>query len=100
MMTFGDWLLAQQNRADWIGDLARHAARDRGFPRSGAPGDIRRRVLGQAWDEDTLGALDDALTEWRTLRARMDRGGVAHFGASATSILSSRDSARPIAFSA
>ncbi len=70
---FGPWLLRQRGRQGFIGDLAAYAARDRRFPAAGSARQVCSHVLGQAIDEDMRGALDDALTEWRTglLRSAM-----------------------------
>jgi hypothetical protein len=74
-MPFGAWLVTQKDRPGYIGDLARTAARDRSFPTRGASRQVFARVLSQVWDEDTLTALEDALTEWRTLIARAVKAG-------------------------
>jgi hypothetical protein len=68
VMAFGRWLLQQRGRDDHIGRLADYAAKDRGFPRNGTSRQVQQRILGQAFDEDAMTALEDALTEWRTLR--------------------------------
>ena len=70
LIPFGSWLLGQHERPCYIGRLARHAARDRHFPRHGCPREVRARVLGQVWDEDTVAALGDAACEWRGLITR------------------------------
>lgn len=67
---FGGWLLEQRHRACYIGGLARAAARDRAFPTAGTVRQVRARILGQVWDEDTLGAIEDAVTEWSTMLSR------------------------------
>lgn len=63
---FGAWLLRQRRRPCYIGRLARFAARDPGFPRHGSPREVTARIAGGVWDEDTIAALQDAATEWRT----------------------------------
>lgn len=67
---FGAWLLRQGSRPCYIGRLARYAARDRRFPRHGSPREVAARIAGQAWDEDTIAALQDAACEWRGLILR------------------------------
>ena len=65
---FGEWLVAQAGRHDWVGRLGDQAARDRGFPRGGSPEDVRLRVSAQGADSDAFEQLEDAEAEW--LRAR------------------------------
>lgn len=62
---FGAWLLGQRHRDDYIGTLAKAACTDPRFPRRGTGREVWNRVTGQAFDQDTLTALQDALTEWR-----------------------------------
>lgn len=63
---FGPWLLAQRSRRDqWIGQLARLAAADPGFPRQGTAEQVRSRIQSQGLDHDMCGALYDALAQWR-----------------------------------
>jgi len=65
-LSFGRWLSSQKVRDDWIGDLARAAARDRRFPWSAEPLDIfdhvRRHMGGE--DATVLHAVQAALDEW------------------------------------
>lgn len=64
-MTFAAWLLAQQHRTDWIGDLARAARNDPQFPRQAAPLAIYDRVRAHLGDDaQMLHALHAALNEW------------------------------------
>jgi hypothetical protein len=64
-MTFGRFLSAQTDRDDWIGELARSAAKDRRFPWAAEPIDqhdhIGRHLGGNA---DVLHAFQAALDEW------------------------------------
>ncbi|PTQ12977.1 hypothetical protein CLG96_02200 [Sphingomonas oleivorans] len=63
--SFGRWLLAQAGRDDWIGDLARAAKNDPGFPRRGESEDVLRRVRSTAADGDMWQAARAAEREWR-----------------------------------
>jgi hypothetical protein len=67
---FGAWLLSQRGRHGYIGRLATFATRDPGFPRRGTPRQVADRIARAAWDDDTISAYQDALTEWRTLLRR------------------------------
>jgi hypothetical protein len=62
---FGDWLLSQKGRGDWIDDLATAARKDPGFPKSGDPEDVRKRMktleIGEA---DVFEQIDDAERCW------------------------------------
>lgn len=65
--SFARYLRAQKIRADWIGELARAAERDRRFPWAREPLDMDDRVL--EWlragaDPDARHALHAALAEW------------------------------------
>lgn len=61
---FGEWLLRQSSRKDWIGDLAKAAKADRSFPKGGTVDDVRRRLQEQGADGDVHEALDDAELDW------------------------------------
>ena len=61
---FGEWLLGQKGRPDWIGELARAAARDAGFPRLGMPYDVLDHVRPLAADGDMTQAVDAAADKW------------------------------------
>lgn len=61
---FGGWLLAQQARAGWVGDLAKAAKADRGFPRDGSPDAVRRRLNEMQAESDMFEAVDAAESEW------------------------------------
>lgn len=70
---FGAWLLSQRRRDDYIGELAKAAATDPRFPRRGSGRQVWDRITSQAFDQDTLTALQDALTEWRRTITRACR---------------------------
>lgn len=61
---FGEWLLAQQDRKGWIGDLAKAAKTDRDFPKRGSPDEVRKRLQQMGADGDVFEALDDAELDW------------------------------------
>ncbi|WEK00635.1 MAG: YozE family protein [Candidatus Sphingomonas phytovorans] len=56
----GRWLLGQAGRDDAIGDLARAAKADRGFPKDGDYEAISRRLNQLQADGDTHEALEQA----------------------------------------
>lgn len=64
MTAFGAWLVSQQDRAGWIGDLAKAAKADRKFPRNGDPDDVRKHLNNSQADSDMLEAVDDAENLW------------------------------------
>lgn len=68
-MTFGNWLLAQAGRDEWIGALARAAAGDAEFPISGSADIVRLRLTELQADSDMFEQLDDAEREWAAGRA-------------------------------
>lgn len=61
---FGTWLIGQHSRPGWIGDLARAAAGDRTFPRSGDPGTVRGHLNRMHAEADMFEALEDAEALW------------------------------------
>ncbi len=65
--TFGTWLLAQQTRKGWVGDLAKAAKADRAFPKRGSPDDVRKRLQEMGAEGDVYEALDDAELDWSGL---------------------------------
>lgn len=66
-VTFGEWLLQQQDRTGWIGNLAKAAKSDRDFPKRGSPDDVRKRLQQQGADGDAFEAVDDAELDWASL---------------------------------
>jgi len=64
---FGHWLVAQVDRDGWIGDLAKAAKADRGFPRDGDPDAVRGHLGAKQADSDMIEAVDDAETIWLRL---------------------------------
>ena len=62
--SLGRWLLAQQARTDAIGDLAKAARGDRGFPVDGDFKAISARLNELGADGDMHQALDDAEIDW------------------------------------
>jgi hypothetical protein len=65
--SFGSWLLGQIDREGWIGDLAKAAKADRGFPREGDPDAVRRHLGEKQAESDMLEAVDDAEGLWLRL---------------------------------
>jgi len=63
---FGRWLLEQTKRDGWIGDLAKAAKADRGFPKEGDPDAVRKRLNDLQAEGDMFEAVDDAETAWLT----------------------------------
>lgn len=61
---FGAWLLRQDKRDGWIGDLARAAKTDRQFPREGDPEAVRKRMREMQADGDAWAAIDEAEDDW------------------------------------
>lgn len=61
---FGRWLLMQTGRGGLIGELAKCAVADRGFPKDGDPEAVRQRLrVGQA-EGDMFEAVDEAELDW------------------------------------
>ncbi len=60
--TFRSWLARQKKRDDAIGDLARDAARDRCFPRSG---DLARYQAHLDKHDACLAAYETLIDAWR-----------------------------------
>ena len=68
-MSFGRWLSSQKVRDDWIGELARSAAKDSRFPWAGEPLDMQDRIrAAMGGDADVLHAFQAALDEWNGAR--------------------------------
>ncbi len=63
-LAFGEWVLAQKDRAGLIGELAAGAAADRAFPKQGNPEDVRARLRVLQADGDMFEAVDDAELDW------------------------------------
>ena len=61
---FGEWLVKQVKRDDWIGTLAKSAKADLRFRSNSPPDDLRKRLQEAGAEGDTFEALDDAETEW------------------------------------
>jgi hypothetical protein len=64
---FGEWLLTQKDRKGWVGDLAKAAKADPGFPKRGDPDDVRKRLKDLGASGDVYEALDDAELDWLAL---------------------------------
>ena len=61
---FGRWLLMQVGRGGLVGELAKCAMADRGFPKDGDPEAVRLRLrVGQA-EGDMFEAVDEAELDW------------------------------------
>ena len=63
---FGQWLLKQRDRGDWVDGLADAARADRTFPKNGDPEAVRAHLRKQQADGDAFAAIDDAEAEWQT----------------------------------
>ncbi|MDV3477837.1 hypothetical protein [Sphingobium yanoikuyae] len=63
-IAFGTWLIGQHGRDGWIGDLARAAKADRGFPRHGDPDAVRLHLNKMQAESDMFEAVDDAERLW------------------------------------
>ncbi|MGF7150081.1 hypothetical protein FHS96_003739 [Sphingomonas zeicaulis] len=63
-LPFGNWLLGQHGRSDWIGDLARAAKADRAFPKAGDADAARHRLSAMGAEADMFEALEAAEIEW------------------------------------
>lgn len=61
---FGRWLLMQVERGGLVGELAKGAKGDRGFPRDGDPEAVRKRLSILQADGDMFEALDEAELDW------------------------------------
>ncbi|WP_336974128.1 hypothetical protein [Sphingobium aromaticiconvertens] len=61
---FGEWLVKQVKRDDWIGTLAKSAKADFRFRANSTPDDLRKRLQEAGAEGDTFEALDDAEVEW------------------------------------
>jgi len=69
---FGTWLLEQSKRPGSLGELAKAAKLDRGFPKNGSADDVRKRFAQAGADGDAFEALDDAEREYeREARTRL-----------------------------
>jgi len=64
---FGEWLLKQDKRKDWIADLAKWAKSDIRFPKHGSADDVRKRLTDIAAEGDAFEALDDAELDWSAM---------------------------------
>lgn len=63
--SFGAWLLAQANRKDAVGTLAKIAKTDSAFPHSGNPEQVFGRLNATGADPEMFEAVEDAEVEWR-----------------------------------
>jgi len=69
MVMFGEWLLAQAAREDWIGDLARMAVGDAHFAPGWSADDLRIHMSVPDTDPELFVTLDDAEREWQCCQA-------------------------------
>jgi uncharacterized protein YozE (UPF0346 family) len=63
-LAFGQWLLAQRGRGDWVDGIADAARADRTFPKKGDPEAVRAHLRNQQADGDAFAAVDDAESDW------------------------------------
>ena len=61
---FGQWLLDQTKRGDWISDLAKGMRALPNFTKSGTPDDLRALLHLSGATGDDFEALDDAELAW------------------------------------
>ena len=61
---FGQWLMAQKDRSDLVGQLAASAVIDRRFPRNGDPEAVRKHLSAMQAEGDMFAAVDDAESDW------------------------------------
>ena len=61
---FGQWLMAQKDRSDLVGQLAAGAVVDRRFPRNGDPETVRKHLSAMQAEGDMFVAVDDAESDW------------------------------------
>ena len=63
-MSFGAWLLTQQDAGGFVGQLANAATIDRTFPKSGDVDAARKWLQANRASGDDWEALEDAETKW------------------------------------
>ena len=61
---FGQWLMAQKDRRDLVGQLAAGAVVDRRFPHTGDPDAVRKHLSAMQAEGDMFAAVDDAESDW------------------------------------
>ena len=61
---FGQWLMAQKDRSDLVGQLAAGAVVDRRFPHTGDPDAVRKHLRAMQAEGDMFAAVDDAESDW------------------------------------
>jgi hypothetical protein len=61
---FGQWLMAQKDRSDLVGQLAAGAVVDRRFPRNGNPEAVRKHLSAMQAEGDMFAGVDDAESDW------------------------------------
>jgi hypothetical protein len=61
---FGQWLMAQKDRSDLVGQLAAGAVVDRRFPRTGDPDAVRKHLSAMQAEGDMFAGVDDAESDW------------------------------------
>ena len=64
---FGQWLIQQDQRSGAIGDLAKHAKADRGFPRNGDVRDAWKRLNSIQAEGDLYDAMEEAELDYLAL---------------------------------
>ena len=57
---FGQWLMAQNDRSDLVGQLAAGAAVDRRLPRNGDPEAVRKHLSAMQAEGDMFAAVDES----------------------------------------
>ncbi len=64
---FGQWLLAQRDRGNWIDGLVDAARRDPAFPKRGDPDQVRDHLQARGADADAFEQVDDAERCWLSM---------------------------------
>ena len=64
---FGRWLIDQDQRSGSIGELAKHAKNDRGFPRSGDSKAVWKHLNAIQVDSDLYDAMEEAELDYHAL---------------------------------
>lgn len=64
---FGQWLIEQDKRSGAIGELAKHAKADRGFPRSGDVKAAWKRLNSIQVESELYDAMEEAELDYLAL---------------------------------
>lgn len=64
---FGQWLIEQDKRTGPVGELARHARADRGFPRTGDIKAVWKRLNAVQVESEIYDAMEEAELDYLAL---------------------------------